>query len=188
MKRITTLVFVLGVAALQACGASSDGGGGGGGTDAGTSNVTDTGARTDTGTSTRTDTGSTTPRDAGAQPMGNFGTCGRAVTQALCTCGNDQNCQNQALNNSPQDCQQCLSQAQGQCCPTQFMAFNSCVQTNMCTDLACARAQCGMQIGAFEMCLQTTFTAEAMAGGGRCTMLQVPCLGDLATMGAAACP
>jgi hypothetical protein len=120
--------------------------------------------------------------------MGNFGSCGRTVVAAICACGNDQNCAQMALNTSPQTCQQCLGQAQGQCCPTQFMAFNTCVQTNMCSDLACARAMCGMQIAAFEMCLQTNLTAEAMAGGGRCTMLQEPCLGDLATMGAAACP
>ena len=120
--------------------------------------------------------------------MGNFGTCGRSVVEAICACGNDQNCAQMALNSSPVTCQQCLGQAQNQCCPAQSMAFNTCVQTNMCSDLACARTMCGMQIAAFEMCLQTNLTAEAMAGGGRCTMLQAPCLGDLATMGAAACP
>lgn len=178
---------------IAACGANNgSGGGGGGGTDAG-SMTTDTGSTTRTDSAVATDSGardagSTTPRDSGNTSSANYGTCGMATVAAICNCGNNQSCQQMALNSSPADCQQCLGQAQAQCCPSEFQMFQSCAQMAMCQDLACAQRSCGSQIMAFQSCLNTAIQAEAMTGGGRCTNLQQPCLGDLVTMGQSACP
>lgn len=186
MMRMGKLGLVL-CLSLAACGAENNTGGTGN-TDAGNT-PTDTGNTTDRG-QTVADAGprDAGPRDTGNTSQGNYGECGRTVTEALCTCGNNQQCQQNALNASSQGCQTCLGMAQANCCPTQYQSFQTCAQTNMCQDLACAMRMCSTELNAFQTCLNTAVMSEAMMGGGRCTNLQVPCLGDIVTMGTAACP
>lgn len=161
MKRISML-FIVGALAMG-CGADASTGSTvvdagnrsdtatGGGSDTGTSNPgTDAGTTTgtDSGTPT-TDRGNPTTTDAGASTGGR---CGQAVVDAVCMCRDDQACQNRVVSAASAACQQCLGQAPAMCCPTQYQAFQSCAQRNMCTDIACAQRACGTEYNAVQTC------------------------------------
>ncbi|MEZ4409090.1 MAG: hypothetical protein R3A52_21860 [Polyangiales bacterium] len=120
----------------------------GGGSDTGTSNP-GTDAGTDAGTPT-TDRGSTTPTDTGSTPTG--GECGQGLTDAICACGMNNTCQQNAINGSSQTCQRCLAASQTTCCPTETQAIQMCAMTNMCGDQACVQTMCATQINALQTC------------------------------------
>lgn len=120
-----------------------------GGSDTGTSSGTDAGTpTTDRGAST--DRGTTTPRDSGSPPVG--GECGQGLSDAICACGMNQTCQQNALNGSSQTCQQCLGAAQTSCCPAQFQEIQTCAMRNMCPDFACAQRMCAAEVMAAQTC------------------------------------
>ena len=71
-------------------------------TDSGTGGGADTGVRADAGTATdrgaTTDRGTATDRGTPDAGPGEFGICGESLHTALCTCGMNATCQQNALN------------------------------------------------------------------------------------------
>lgn len=154
MKTFNTL-FLAGALSL---GCGSNASAPSGPADAGQNNTTST---VDSGQSTNptdaghttnpTDAGHTTnPTDSGTTPSG--GACGQSLTDAVCMCGMDQNCQNRAITGSSRTCQTCLTTAQTNCCPMEFGAIQTCATTNMCADYACVQMNCATQITAAQTC------------------------------------
>lgn len=192
-----TVLALCGAVAIG-CGASNNGGavvvadsGTTGGADTGAS--VDTGARADTGAasdrgSATTDRGSATT-DRGTTTGGNFGMC-NAAAPAVCRCTmTNQTCINAALS-ADMTCAQCLVQNQADCCPTEAMALQTCLQgaNGTCMgDGACLQRACMTQVTAMQTCQTNRLQNEAMAGSGACLAGYIGCLGDLA-MGLGACP
>jgi hypothetical protein len=145
--------------------------------DSGTASGADTGASVDTGSSTdrgsaTTDRGSaTTDRGSATTDTGmasEFGRCGMATHTALCMCGNDQMCQQTALQNalgSNTACRTCYAAGITGCCPAENDAIQTCAQAAGCMDQACAQRMCAMQFNALQTCFNNGLMSNTMCQG-----------------------
>ncbi|MDB4932899.1 MAG: hypothetical protein JWM10_5383 [Myxococcaceae bacterium] len=150
-------------------------------TDSGTGGGTDTGARADAGVVTDrgmavTDRGAATDRGTPDAGPGEFGVCGQSLHMALCTCGMNASCQQNALNTALMGnatCATCYQTALGGCCPDEIQAIQTCAQDMGCMDQACLTAMCGTQLRAADTCLQS-----AQMNNATCQMYFQRCLGE----------